>query len=125
LAKTYGKVPFYTDPIVSIDEANRELPSLDLEAIRDSLAPQMIRYSGTVVPNYGNISAGVLNGEGSSEEKTVQSSKIMLPIDAVLCDLYLETNEYEEAAKYISTISRIISWWLIRHISVLMVSQPC
>ena len=100
LAKTYGEVPFYTDPIVSIEDANRTLPTKDLQGICDALAPELMQYSGTVVPNYGNIDAGVLNGSSGSEAKTIQSSKIMLPVDAVLGDLFLETHEYEKAAKY-------------------------
>ena len=101
LAKIYGEVPFYTDPVVSIDDANRSFPTKDLQAICDALAPELMKYSGTVVPDYGNISAGVLNGAGSSsEEKVIQSSMIMLPVDAVLGDLFLETNDYEKAAQY-------------------------
>ena len=100
LAKIYGEVPFYTDPIVSIDDANRTLPTKDLQGICDALAPELMKYSGTVVPNYGAIDAGVLNGSSGSEAKTIQSSKIMLPVDAVLGDLFLETHDYEKAAQY-------------------------
>ena len=42
----------------------------------------------------------MLNGTSSSEEKIIQSDKIMIPVDAVLGDLFLETNQYELAAKY-------------------------
>ena len=92
LAKTYGEVPFYTDPLVSIGDANRDLPTKNLQGICDALAPEMIQYSGTPVPTYGNIE----DGKG----KTVESAKAMLPVDAVLGDLYLETHQYELAAKY-------------------------
>ena len=37
LAKTYGEVPFYTDPLVSIGDANRNLPTKDLQGICDEL----------------------------------------------------------------------------------------
>ncbi len=100
LAKTYGEVPFYTDPLVSIEDANRNLPTKDLQGICDALAPELIKYSGTTVPSYGSISAGVLNGGSTSEEKIVESAKIMLPVDAVLGDLFLETHDYEKAAQY-------------------------
>ncbi len=113
LAKTYGEVPFYTDPLVSIGDANRQLPSLGLQAICDALTPELIKYSGTPVPTYGDISAGVINGTSNSEEKYVQSSKCMLPVDAVLGDLFLETNQYELAARYYFNYIRTTS--LVAH----------
>jgi hypothetical protein len=101
LAKTYGEVPFYTDPLTSIEQANQNFPTKDLQGIVDALAPEMEKFSGTVVPTYGNISAGLLNSSTSSnqEEKTIVSSRTMLPIDLVLGDLYLETHQYERAAR--------------------------
>ena len=92
LAKTYGEVPFYTDPLVSIGDANRNLPTKDLQGICDELSPEMMKYSGTPVPAYGNID----DGKG----KTINSSKAMLPVDAVLGDLFLETHQYPLAAQY-------------------------
>jgi len=100
LAKTYGEVPFYTEPLVSIGDANRDFPTKDLQGICDELTPQLIQFSGTAVPDYGNISAGMLNGTTSAEEKIIQSDKAMIPVDAVLGDLFLETHQYELAAKY-------------------------
>jgi len=100
LAKNYGEVPFYTDPLVSIGDANQNFPTKDLQGICDELAPELIKFSGTVVPAYGNISAGMLNGTTSAEEKIIRSDKAMIPVDAVLGDLFLETNQYEQAAKY-------------------------
>ena len=92
LAKTYGEVPFYTDPLVSIGDANRNLPTKDLQGICEELSPEMMKYSGTPVPAYGNID----DGKG----KTINSSKAMLPVDAVLGDLFLETHQYPLAAQY-------------------------
>ena len=100
LARNYGEVPFYTDPLVSIGDANQNFPTKDLQGICDALTPELIKFSGTEVPAYGNISAGMLNGTSSTEEKTIQSSKAMIPVDVVLGDLFLETNQYEQAAKY-------------------------
>jgi hypothetical protein len=49
------------------------------------------------VPTYGTINAGTTNaGYG----KSVTSSKMMFPIDVVMGDLYLETGQYEKAAKH-------------------------
>jgi hypothetical protein len=42
----------------------------------------------------------MLNGTTTAEEKIIQSAKAMIPVDAVLGDLFLETNQYDQAAKY-------------------------
>ena len=102
LTKTYGSVPFYTTPVTSIGDANSKMDTRDLQGICDELTPELIRFSGTPVPTYGNISAGVLNSSSSDnpEEKIVQSSKTMIPVDVILGDLFLETHQYELAARY-------------------------
>ena len=102
LCKNYGSVPFYTDPLVSIGQANNVTEVKDLQGICDALAPELIKFSGTMVPTYGEISAGVLNSSNSDspEEKRIQSSRAMIPVDVVLGDLFLETHQYEQAARY-------------------------
>lgn len=102
LCKNYGSVPFYTEPIVSIGDANSQHETKDLQGICDALTPELIKFSGTPVPTYGEISAGVLNSSDSENpvEKKVQSSKTMIPVDVILGDLFLETHQYEQAAKY-------------------------
>lgn len=102
LAKTYGRVPFYTKPLTSISEAESEKDSLDLQGICDALTPELMKFSGTAVPDYGEISAGVLNSSSSDnpEEKNVKSKLAMIPVDIVLGDLFLETHQYAQAAKY-------------------------
>ena len=102
LAKIYGSVPFFTHPLVSIGDANSQQDFKDLQGICDALAPELIRFSGTPVPNYGSVSAGVLNSSDSEnpQEKYIESQRAMLPVDLVLGDLFLETHQYEQAAKY-------------------------
>lgn len=97
LAKTYGSVPFYTEPVTSISQANEVREKKNLQQICDALAADLERYSGYAVPTYGNINAGSTN---SGSSKTVTSSKAMFPVDVVLGDLYLETGQYEKAAKH-------------------------
>ncbi|MBO4810255.1 MAG: RagB/SusD family nutrient uptake outer membrane protein [Prevotella sp.] len=102
LCKTYGSVPFYTDPLTSIGDANSKLNSMDLQGVCDALMPELIKFSGTQVPDYGEMTAGVLSSSSSSDnpvEKRVRSKFAMLPIDLVMGDLYLETNQYDKAAK--------------------------
>ena len=112
LCKNYGEVPFYTEPIVSISEANAQLPTKDLQGICDALAPELIKFSGTPVPTYGNISAGVLNSSDSDnpQEKNVVSSLTMMPVDLVLGDLFLETHQYEQAARYYFNFLKTNEW---------------
>jgi len=102
LCKNYGSVPFTTEPLVSIGDANSQLPLKDLQGVCDALTPELVKYSGTPVPTYGNISAGVLNSSDSDnpQEKYVESNLAMIPIDLILGDLYLETHQYEKAAQY-------------------------
>ena len=102
LCKNYGEVPFYTDPLVSIGQANSQMETKDLRGICDALAPELIKFSGTPVPNYGETSAGVLNSSDSEnpQEKKVQTKNAMIPVDVVLGDLFLETHQYEQAARY-------------------------
>ena len=112
LCKNYGSVPFYTDPLVSIGDANSQLPTKDLQGICDALAPELIKYSGTAVPTYGNVSAGVLNSSDSDnpQEKNVVTARAMIPVDIILGDLFLETHQYEQAARYYFNYLRINKW---------------
>ena len=108
LCKTYGVVPFYTDPLTSIGDANKQFVKKDLQGICDALIPELLQFSGltvdggTPVPDYSTISAGVLNSSesGTATEKEIQSKNIMIPVDVILGDLYLETHQYENAAKH-------------------------
>lgn len=97
LAKTYGTVPFFTYPVTSISEAENASngEKKDLKGIVDALAPELEKFSGITVPNYGTIDAGKTN---AGDQKDVDSKKTMFPVDLVLGDMYLETNQYERAA---------------------------
>ena len=112
LAKNYGRVPFYTNPIVSIGEANEQIEERDLQGICDALAPDLMKFSGTPVPTYGEVSAGVLNSSNSENpvEKMVQSRYAMIPVDLVLGDLFLETHQYEQAARYYFNYLQVNEW---------------
>lgn len=103
LAKTYGSVPFFTDPITSISDVNKDYPKKDIAGICEALAPDLIQYSGAELPNYGQIDCGKTNW-GSA--KTVESIRCMIPVDVVLGDLYLESNQYDKAAQYYSNYLR-------------------
>lgn len=98
LAKTYGQVPFYTHPLDNISQADDITDVRDIKGVCDGLAPELLKFVNTSVPNYGTIDA--------SNGKTVNSSRIMFPVALVLADLYLESGRYEEAAKLYFTYLR-------------------
>lgn len=98
LAKTYGLVPFYTRPLDNISQADGITDVRDIKGVCDGLAPELLKFVNTSVPNYGVINA--------SNGKNVNSSRIMFPVALVLADLYLETGRYEEAAKLYFTYLR-------------------
>lgn len=112
LCKNYGTVPFYTQPLVSIGDANNVSETKNLQGIVEALTPELMKFSGTPLPTYGEISAGVLNSSDSDkpEEKKIQSSRAMIPVDVILGDLFLETHQYEQAAKYYFAFLKNNSW---------------
>ena len=104
LAKIYGNVPFYTDPMTSISEANTVHETKDIVGICEALAPDLAKFSGQPVPTYGsNIEVGETN---RGVMKYVDTPKMMFPVDLVLGDLYLETGDYAQAARYYFTYLR-------------------
>ena len=103
LAKMYGEVPFFTEPITNISEANAIREKKDIRGICEALAPQLRAYADSsslaAVPDYngGNlVDAGYFN---NNTRKQVNVRKIMFPVGLVLGDLYLEAGQYENAAK--------------------------
>lgn len=96
LAKNYGKVPFFTEPIKVITQLDNITEEKDIQGICEALAPDLKQYVDLPLPNYGNINAYNTN---FGENKTVPSTLCMFPISLVLGDLYLESNRYSEAAE--------------------------
>lgn len=88
LARNYGKVPFFTEPLTSISQIDdNTFPIYNLYEIAEALCADLAQYAGTPVPNYGASAAGV-----------VDTRYIFIPVDVILGDLYLETGRYQEAA---------------------------
>lgn len=96
LAKTYGRVPFFTHPLENISQVEAVSDYRTLPEICEVLAADLEPHKGMGVPNYGNIDAGARPSGGN---KTVPSAKMMFPVDLVLGDLYLEAGQYEKAAQ--------------------------
>ena len=99
-------IPFFTEPLTSISqiEAKAADPACqkNLSQIVDALAPELEqlleRYPNTRVPTFGTdyYSIGTTNW---GENRYIDMSKIFIPIQVVLGDMYLETAQYEKAAK--------------------------
>ena len=104
LAKIYGSVPFYTDPITSISEANTVRETKDIRGICDALAPDLAKFSGQPVPTYG--SGREVGETNRGRMKYVDTPNTMFPVDIVLGDLYLESGDYAQAAHYYFTYLR-------------------
>ena len=95
LARTYGKVPFFTQPLTQISDIdNSQFPELRLSEIVDRLAPDLEQYTAYPTPTGGNTYPA-----GS----TVTYSKLFIPVDVVLGDMYLETEQFAQAAQHYIT----------------------
>jgi hypothetical protein len=94
LARTYGSVPFYTEPLTQISHIdNSHFPMLDMEGIVAQLAPDLEQYSGYLTPTFGKVTpaSGLL------------PAYLFIPVDIVLGDMYLETGQYDRAASHYVT----------------------
>jgi len=96
LARVYGKVPFYTEPLTQISHIdNNQYPELDMDGIVARLAPDLEQYSGKYnTPTMGGV---------SPTTSITSPSKIFFPVDVVLGDLYLESGQYDKAARHFVT----------------------
>lgn len=101
LARTYGKVPFFTDPLTTISQINSSnYPSLDIDGIVAALAPDLEQYSGYTVPNYDNVDIGSTNW-GST--KRMFTKYCFIPVDVILGEMYLEVGDFARAASHYTT----------------------
>lgn len=95
LTRTYGEVPFYTEPLLDVasieNVANQ--PKKGLAEICAALAPGLEKYASQPVPSWGSFTDDAGSG------KVAVTSKMMIPVRAILGDLYLETGDYSNAAK--------------------------
>ena len=104
LARVYGKVPFYTEPLVQISQIDdNHYPELDMRGIVDRLAPDLAQYSynpakgqNTIyqVPDFGGVTPG---------NAISRPDLLFMPVDVVLGDMYLETEQYAQAATHYVT----------------------
>ena len=103
LARVYGKVPFFTEPLVTISQINTSnYPQLDIQGIVAQLAPDLEMYSGLPVPTYG-VTYGSIGSTNWGQSKRMYPSLCFIPVDVILGEMYLETGDYENAARHYTT----------------------
>lgn len=83
LGINYGKVPYYTNPITTVEESEREYPMLDMKGLAKELVPQLIPYVDYDLPVF--VSADNI------------SQNVYPPLQLVLGDLYLWSEDYANA----------------------------
>jgi len=96
LARNYGKVPFFTEPLTTISQIDdNRFPEYGIDEIAAALCPDLEQSAGISVPNYGtSISCGSTN---FGVAKSMDTRKCFIPVGVILGDLYLETGQYEKA----------------------------
>lgn len=91
IAYAWGEVHYYTDPIVTIEDALTDVPTYSIEQLTDALITDLEPYAGSPYPGYGTI-------------YDFTSKQLFIPTYAVLGDLYLlrgaSVSDYEKAATY-------------------------
>ena len=112
LGRNYQRVPFFTEPLTEISQIdNNDFPELTLAEIVDRLAPDLSQYSGYQLPYYGQGETGTFDvgsPNWESQAKRIAPHYCFVPVDVVLGDLYLETGQYDAAAKsYVTYLTRV------------------
>lgn len=109
LARNYGSVPFFTEPLTSISQIdNNKFPSLDIKGIVERLAPDLEQYTGFSVPNNGG-GAHAVGSTNFGSPKSVYVSLCYIPVDVILGELYLEVGDYAKAAHHYTTYMTVVA----------------
>ena len=105
LGRNYERVPFFTEPLTQISQIDASYPELTLAEIVARLAPDLEYYTGYNVPVLGftNSQLKVGSPNWESTEKSFMPSRCFVPVDVVLGDMYLETGNYDAAARHYIT----------------------
>ena len=106
LGRNYERVPFFTEPLTQISHIdNNQFPELDLAGIVAQLAPDLEQYSGNPMPTYGITGTGREIGSPNWEStaKRFLPRLCFIPVDVILGDMYLETQDFDRAARHFVT----------------------
>lgn len=86
LALNFGSAKYYTEPILTVDDAMQEFPEMEFNELADLLIQDLLPWRDIELPE--NISLGA----------DVNSMQLYFPVRFVLGELYLWKGEYELAA---------------------------
>lgn len=99
LVQVYGRVPFYTTPLLTTDDINsfmtKEHQMVDVTNIATLLCPGLIELE-QIERHYGFPQYD----EYGFQKLICHSSKVMIPLNIIIADLYLTQGEYANAAQY-------------------------
>ena len=85
----YKTVPFITEPILSVVDAEKDYPRYNFEDMCDFFIADLTPLVDIELPNYGEINK-------------IQSKLMFFPIRLLLGDMYLWKQDYEKALLYYS-----------------------
>lgn len=89
-----GRVKWFTDPLLSVNEVNSNYPEISLDELALRLIADLQPYTAERELNYGTIDG-------------YYSTQMFIPVNMLLGDLYLFLNRYDEAAlAYYDVIDR-------------------
>ena len=99
-------IPFFTEPLTSISQIEGKAADpgcqMNLSQIVDALAPELEqfleRYPNTKVPDFGAPVYGI-GTTNWGQSRYISMSRIFIPVQVVLGDMYLETAQYDKAAQ--------------------------
>lgn len=83
----YKSVPFITEPILTVVDAEKEYPYYTFEDVCDYFIADLLPYVDTEYPNYGEINK-------------VKAEQMFFPIRLLLADMYLWKQDYTNALRY-------------------------
>jgi len=91
IATNWGKVYYFTKPLLTVNDTKESYPVLDINQLTDSLITDLEPFADAIYPNYGTINS-------------FKSSDLLIPVNVLLGDLYLwhgrSISDYEKAAMY-------------------------
>lgn len=102
LARNYGSVPFVLEPLTKISQIEEgQFENKNMDQIAAALLPDLEQYTGYHVPVWGTVK-NLISG--------MPPTKLFMPVDLVMADLYLETNQYDKAIRhYVTYLTEVAS----------------
>lgn len=111
LGRNYERVPFFTEPLTQISQIDKNYPELTLTELVAQLSPDLEQYTGFAPPSL-SVTPLTLYSIGSPNWESTQKMFVpylcFIPVDVVLGDMYLETANYDAAARhYVTFLTKV------------------